>query len=393
MINLFKILLGENFTRLHYAIEQQNLSCDSRGETENRSKITFASSDIRQNLRIVQLGQNIYAFLIPFVIVIGLVGNCLSLRVFTSKMMWKISASFYLAALALCDMGVLSTYVLFDWLNKGLPQWPGHYRFPLVAKDGICETFLFLTYTFRFLSVWIIVVFTVERYIGVCKPLRRREMCTKTFAHRAIASLVCLAFAISLYKPLLSRVNKTSYEHICAWKKEHENLNFVLDTIYALLITVVPFIIMVVLNILIVRKLLHTRRRHKRAKFLGDESVVKLEFTFILLAVSTCFMILNLPYIIVWCMRFQSELSHLMGPDDPTATAKARGLLYIMKTIFCINYCINFFLYSLTGLHFRKHLKILCTPSNLERAGGTAFSRSLFSNMSTPTASPRSSLV
>ena len=60
-----------------------------------------------------------YAFLTPFILIIGLIGNSMSLKVFTSRVMRRLSSSTYLMALSVSDMLVLLTYVLLDWLNDG----------------------------------------------------------------------------------------------------------------------------------------------------------------------------------------------------------------------------------------------------------------------------------
>ncbi len=108
-------------------------------------------------------GTDFYAYVTPFIIVIGVFGNVVSLFVFVSKRMRKLPASLYLAAISASDTLVLLTYVLLAWLNKGLPRWPGYHRLPLVNTIGVCQAFLFFSYTFRFTSVWLIVVFTIER--------------------------------------------------------------------------------------------------------------------------------------------------------------------------------------------------------------------------------------
>ena len=74
-------------------------------------------------------GLDVYAFLTPFIILIGLFGNVISLCIFRKKALRRLSASFYLRAICISDICVLLTYVLLGWLNKGLPQWPGKHRY------------------------------------------------------------------------------------------------------------------------------------------------------------------------------------------------------------------------------------------------------------------------
>jgi len=91
-------------------------------------------------------------------------GNALSLRVFAgAARMRRLSSSMYLSAISVSDCLVLLSYVLLDWLKKGLPLWPGRHSIRWVDTSGVCESFLFTTYTFRFVSIWLIVLFTIER--------------------------------------------------------------------------------------------------------------------------------------------------------------------------------------------------------------------------------------
>ena len=126
-----------------------------------------AGSSNRLTIDILALGVSIYAYVTPFIIAIGIVGNLISLRVFMSRRMRKMSASLYLACLAVSDSCVLLTYVLFEWLQRGLPSWPGGHAYNLSsAFPGMCQLYAFSSYVFRFMSAWYIVAFNVERYIG-----------------------------------------------------------------------------------------------------------------------------------------------------------------------------------------------------------------------------------
>ena len=337
---------------------------------------------------------------------------------FLSKNLRRLSASVYLAALSASDSMVLLVYVLLDWLVKGLPYWPGGHSARVIHTAGGCHLFLFFSYTFRFVSVWLIVVFTIERFIAVCRPLHRRIICTKAFARRIILTVCLMGALCSLYKPILSgvypkgggnqttgtghglsalRTNgklaykdddysldamsslflpsnvSTGFSHggldsdelgqqmVCAANPDYRNLNFVLDATYAMLITAVPFLVITMFNMIIMRKLVNrgTFQSHVKIKF--RESRVRLEFTVTLLVVSSSFICLNLPYFVVWCQHFTRLGSADQGGDMLTSSNvyhdQTRSQLLVTKTIFNVNYCINFFLYCVTGTYYRGEIR------------------------------------
>ena len=365
---------------MHQTVVGRNMLCNT----------TFMEEELR-DMKFFEASMSLYAYLTPLVIIIGVIGNSLSLAVFTSKMMRKLSASYYLASLAASDNIVLVTHVLIEWLKVGLPYWPGGRSTNVVGYVGLCETQLLVSYVFRFLSAWLIVIFTVERYIGVCRPLRRRERCTVSFARKTIVGITFAAILLSLYKPILSHVNPDN--GACGGKKQHIRLNSILDPTYAMLTTALPLLIIIVLNLLITRQLLITRRRHKRSNFLTEENFLKLEFTFVLLVLSSTFIALSLPYFITWC-------THRTQTTDDEMEVKTndhiRGVFYITKAILYFNYCSNFFLYSVTGGHFRKQLRNICTQRASARAQWNASRTGISTSTYVPHTtgmSPRTSLV
>ena len=45
------------------------------------------------------------------------------------------------------------------------------------------------------------------RYIGVCHPLRRRDICTTSSTRRLVLGLILVSFTLNIFKPLLSQVS------------------------------------------------------------------------------------------------------------------------------------------------------------------------------------------
>ena len=310
-----------------------------------------------------------FTYFTPVIFVIGLVGNVLSLVVFASKNMRKLSASIYLAALSISDLMALLFYVLPEWLKHGLPLLSGnHNATNFLQENGTCQFLLYLQYVIKFLSAWLVVCFTVERYIGVCLPLRRKDICDPKSASRAILGIIVIACGGCVFKPILSG----SYpairgDPVCTSIKEHRYLSFILDNVFGVMITLIPFIIITVLNLLIIRKLVLRNKRHRKIRIITEESIIRLEFTFILLALSICFVSLNLPYFSVWCKRYwTSELLTAINNSQTHVISEKNDhigdldeILVASRTIFYTNYCIHFFLYSITGAYFRKELKHL----------------------------------
>ncbi|CAH1776164.1 unnamed protein product [Owenia fusiformis] len=316
---------------------------------------------------VLKIGRLFYSYMTPVIILIGLVGNSLSLKVFTSSRMRKQSSSFYLSSLSASDLMILLFYVFPSWLKEAIPFILSnrHTSTDILGYEGVCHTFVYLAYVFRFISVWLITIFTIERYIGICHPLRRREICTRACAKRGIVSLVLASLTLFLVKPFISGIFETvpgSGVRKCTSNPRFKYPSFVFDSSFAVLTTLVPFIVIVCLNTVIVKKVLQHKRQQK-IDGIKKENTIKIEFTFILLAISTCFITLNLPYFVTWCRKF--ELSEFISKETFSLITKLdtykriQGMVLITQTIFYMNYCANFFLYSLTGRYFRRELRNL----------------------------------
>ena len=150
-------------------------------------------------------------------------------------------------------------------------------KLTFLDMNGICQCLLFLSYVSRMMSSWYqnalqrTVILTLERVIAVCYPLKT----VKRGARR-------LFLALLIYKPILSDSRTIRGRTACASRPDLTNISFVLDSIFAVLITFVPFLIISILNHLIVKTLFIRNYRHRVLS--RKESPIRLEFTLILLA-------------------------------------------------------------------------------------------------------------
>jgi len=105
-------------------------------------------------------GRLVYVYLTPIVLIIGILGNSLSLNVFLSKNMRGMSASAYLAALSASDLSTLIFYVTVEWLRRGIVYIYPETQMAFLEYNGFCQILMYLSYVSRFLSSWLVVAFT-----------------------------------------------------------------------------------------------------------------------------------------------------------------------------------------------------------------------------------------
>ncbi|XP_047346276.1 thyrotropin-releasing hormone receptor-like [Vespa velutina] len=199
-----------------------------------------------------------HMYYIPAIILLGLVGNLLSCVVFLNTHLKMRSSSYYLAALATADFGFLVSLLLV-WLNNTV-GWM------VFNKDGWCETLVYISAVCSSLSVWLIVAFTVERFIAVQYPLHRPHMCTIARAKAIVLILVILALASHSYAFVTAGVVKIhdGYE-LCDLKIEYLETMRIISIIDSIASLIAPLVLIIIMNTMIMRNLLRFTRRFKQA--------------------------------------------------------------------------------------------------------------------------------
>lgn len=215
----------------------------------DHNNTTLDSNEILPNrtLSAVELIQLYYT---PILVYLGSFGNGISVYVFFGTKLRKLSSSYYLATLAVCDnLFLMSMFVV--WLRMvGLD---------LYNRDGVCHLINYITGVCSFLSVWLVLAFTVERFVAVRYPLLRQSVCTVSRAKTAIIVLVLASLIIYSPQLLASTVTNTCNVHP-EWRQIVNVFNYI-DTVLTFLI---PVVVITVLNVYISRtvwKLASVRRR------------------------------------------------------------------------------------------------------------------------------------
>ncbi|KAK0162576.1 hypothetical protein PV327_006343 [Microctonus hyperodae] len=196
----------------------------------------------------------LHEYYVSFIIIVGLIGNLLSSFVFLNTHLKMRSSSYYLAALAVTDFGYLMS-LLCVWLNT-------HYGWRIFNGHGWCEILVYISAVCSSLSVWLIVAFTVERFIAVQYPLHRPQMCTVSRAKKIVITLIGLALICHSYAFFVAGLikNRGDFEE-CGLKLQYSQLMEIINLIDTIASHVAPLIIIIVMNAMITRNLMKFGRR------------------------------------------------------------------------------------------------------------------------------------
>ena len=219
-----------------------------------------------------------------------------------------------------------------------------------------CGTKYFLRYYGKFVSCWLTVAITVERYVLIALPLQASTISTKRVTLITIATIYALGFVLFLFPywefEIVSYEDPCTKYKYCTYSDPHryQIYNWVLIRVGSL---VLPCALIFLFTVLIVRNLRENQRtRREMTNDTSEVKAVEKQLTLMLIVVAVATLALRLPYTIVYAIY------SLSGPEYGTWTEfywlVAKDICY---TVAAINYMINFFLFCLTGSIFRKNLK------------------------------------
>ncbi|KAF4525941.1 hypothetical protein B566_EDAN013177 [Ephemera danica] len=196
-----------------------------------------------------------HLYYIPCIICMGILGNVLSCIVFLSTHLKMRSSSYYLAALATADLSFLVSLFMV-WLSNNVGV-------QLFNKNGWCQFVVYVSSVSSFLSVWLIVAFTVERFIAVQYPLHRPHMCTVARAKMIITFLTIFALLLHLYSFVTAGVTSAYGVDTCDMLHEYHETMRVINIIDSIFTLIVPLFLIVIMNTMITRNLFRFSRHFK----------------------------------------------------------------------------------------------------------------------------------
>ena len=257
----------------------------------------------------------------------------------------------YLGLMAVFDILVLLTGIIPEWLEA---------MNIVVIKEihpMTCKVEKFVTYTVSDTAIWILVIFTIDRFIAVCWPLAKTEVCKPTRAKFYCLGLFFVAFTKNMHvfwtRGAEHKANNGSMELISNCGRPTPEYKFfekfVRPWIVFALVSVLPFVVILICNISIIRALVRAKKLHKGAKIQTSQEKTYAQMTAMCLSASFAFLCFITPSIVL-------VIGRPYWKDDPIYDiAKA-----VINQMTYVNHSINFFLYCITGHRFRQQLCKIC---------------------------------
>ncbi len=248
---IYQVNLANSVTEhMPYRTELTNVAFSGSGSEYVSYKVGLSNSsldDAAEKYTAYKVGMYIHMIYTPILIIFGLVGNMLSLLIMTRASNKHIPCCFLMACLAVSDTLVLlcalDYYLIVDLF--------------IMMSQLHCDFLNFAFNWFATLSILLIVCVTANRYLAICKPFEFREWMDKTCTKKAFAAIVIFTLFFNI--PHIFTGELLNPKTCSAF-----GMPGVFTQVYAwmtlCLFSMIPFIMVTIMSILILRKI---RRRTK----------------------------------------------------------------------------------------------------------------------------------
>lgn len=201
--------------------------------------------------------------LVPTILIIGVIGNLVTIVIMTRRRM-RSSTNSYLAALATFDMIYLVMIFLLSFAHYPNIKSPSYYYYWILWPFSVmvCDAS-------SNISIWLTVTFTIERYIAVCHPMRGKVICTESRAKKVIVCVfvVCFAFTIPtpfewvVLKQIDPDTNATFLEISFSEFGQNDLYKKVYYWLTVVLFVIVPFCLLSIFNAFLIRSVHVSQKR------------------------------------------------------------------------------------------------------------------------------------
>ena len=143
------------------------------------------------------LADAIYIYISPILLLLGIMGNLLSIPVLLGLSQRTLSSCVYLAILSALDLVILLIRCGNDWLSHALQL--DLTNMLMVSSHTICQVYPFLFNFLFHLSKWLMICLVIEGYIAIKHPQRAVTMCSLSRAKAIVMLLMVLLTCVNIH--------------------------------------------------------------------------------------------------------------------------------------------------------------------------------------------------
>ncbi len=302
-------------------------------------------------------------YVLILIILLGTIGNILSVLVLLRKRMRGTSIHFYLTCLACADTVVLYVSGFKTWLRvvTGFEM--------LHVSAASCKVLTLLFMLSLHVSAWLIVLVTADRFIAVVFPFRKHTWCSvrRSKLHSGAMLLLLTGYLLHLLwtVDLAGKPGPDGTTRLqCAPRDENKFMNGPFNYIKFASYSIVPFVLVLSMNIgIILRTFKHSQQNcseaHESLTYYSSACVRKLaqkrlrsgrqQVTVMLLLVSFMWLFLSVPFTLYSLLPL-----NLPTPQDRATAFLGKTVCFLLMYL---NHSINFLLYCIAGRRFRLALQ------------------------------------
>ena len=302
------------------------------------------------------------------ILTLGTTGNFFTLLVLRRPNYTAKSFSVFLRALAVADTLAL-------WVDPTTVEMFNSTFWDQVP-EGECTFYTWFVNLVGIASSWTLVLVTLERLVIVYKPHKAHVWFTWRRAIVAVVAMWVLWGIVGTY--ILA--HESTGDIICLM--DDSNFHKRALTIFLVLYSLLPAIIILTANAFIISRLRKASKNRRRMSTMGNSNSTNQQnknpssnnnkFTAMLLTNSFVFILLTLPEALIFVVDASNDFQFLYEESYLDV------LIPISDIMRRLNHAINFLLYCLSGVMFRRELKAMvlgwCGKTPLRRAHSTTFS-------------------
>ena len=310
-----------------------------------------------EGLRLFRIAINV--FVVGILCLVGFVGNALSVAVLRKDRDKKNTTNWLLQTLAVADTLYLCASVFIQILNTIHSEtnwWPDlQSAFPYL--EPYIWPFASIAQT---ITVWLVMLVTVDRYIAICLPLRT-NMRTLQRTKLAVAVVVILAMLYNvprfMEREIVTKFDSCTNSTFLITQKTTFRENRVYFLVYKTIMyfifrSIGPLLALIILNVRLVKALREVRKKHRD---MTKSTKHRENITLMLVVVVTVFILCEMPDLIA-----RIVFAYVVFDEANFDINRLRYFNVVTNAMLTLNSGINFLIYCLIGNKFRRILWEMC---------------------------------